>query len=532
MKPLILIILDGWGIAQPGPGNAISQITTQNIVSYWNTFPHTQLLAAGPSVGLPDGEPGDSETGHMNIGAGKIVEQDQLRISSSIKDGSFFSMPAFHSAIGHCKKNDSVLHIIGLLSDTGVHASFHHLGALAKLILDSNLPRVYLHVCTDGRDSPPHSAIQTLENVYLQYPVLKNIQIGTVMGRYYGMDRDRRWDRTEKAYDALTGKAPHSAHSFNQAIEEAYGRGETDEFIMPTTIMGTPRISSKDSVIFYNYRIDRPRQLTQAFCLANFEKENFPDTYSDDTSNNKTNDPRAHAFIRKNILSDLFFVTMTQYRHDLPCAVAYPPVSIQENLSKVISDHNLRQLHIAESEKERFVTYYFNGMTGIKYPQEVDITIASSDIGTYDKEPEMKAREISDFVIDAINSSQYDFVVVNYANPDMVGHSGDIKKTVNGCETVDREVKRLVDDVLLKKGLCVITSDHGHAEEMLSPKNEVQTEHTSNPVPCIICCNEYKNKNITLPPGVLGDIAPTLLHMMNIPQPVEMTGRNLLSGVV
>jgi 2,3-bisphosphoglycerate-independent phosphoglycerate mutase len=532
MKPLVLIILDGWGKAPSGKGNALSQMHTHYIDSLLSTFPHTELKAAGSAVGLPDGEPGNSETGHMNLGAGRIVEQDLLRISSSIKNKSFFANNEFQSAIDHCQKNNSSMHIMGLLSDTGVHASFHHLGALAQITHESNLPRVFLHLFTDGRDSPPQSAIQTLKNIYKQYPTLEKIPIATVMGRYYAMDRDRRWDRTQKAYDALTDNAPCEADSFIDAIQKAYARSESDEFVIPTCIKNTPRITRGDSVIFYNYRIDRPRQLTQAFCIPDFEQKYFSDTYSDNFSHISDTDNRAHPFTRKVVVSNIFFVTMTEYRRDLSCHVAYPPIVIRENLSKIISDNLLKQLHIAESEKERFVTYYFNGMTGMKYPGEDDKTVASSNVDTYDQEPEMKARQITDDVIEAIDAETYDFIVLNYANPDMVGHSGNIEKTILGCETVDRETQKLVNHILSKNGTCIITSDHGHAEEMLNSDGSMLTEHTDNVVPLIVCSNKFKNDPIELPRGVLADVAPTILSLFTIQPSKEMTGKNLLSGVL
>ena len=503
MKPLLLIILDGWGIAPEGPGNAISQITTDTIASYWNSFPHTQLLAAGTAVGLPEHEAGNSETGHLNIGAGRIVDQDVTRINRSITDGSFFTNSSFLDAISYSQAHGSNIHVMGLLSDAVVHASNNHLAALLRLFAKHHLANVYLHLFTDGRDSLPKSAILIFVQFENDTPELKRVKIATVMGRYYAMDRDNRLERTELARNALTENAEFTASSFQDAVTNAYERSETDEFIKPTIITDTtgtsyPRIRENDSVIFYNFRIDRTHQLTKALMMK---------------------------------VPHLYFVSMTEYETGTDCHVAYPPITIEQTLGEVLSKAGVHQLHAAESEKERFVTYYFNGLKEEPYDKEERIIVPSPKVATYDLVPAMSAVVLTDKITEAIKTNTYDFIVMNYANPDMVGHSGSVEATKTACETVDVQVKRIVEAVLSQEGTAIITADHGHAEEMISSKNEVQTEHTSNPVPCIICSNEYKNKNIVLLSGVLGDIAPTILHIMNIPKPIEMTGRNLLQGV-
>ncbi len=499
MKPLVLIILDGWGIAPPGPGNAISQITTHNIASYWNTFPHTELRSAGTSVGLPETEAGNSETGHMNIGAGRIVDQDLTRINRSITDGSFYENQTFIGAIEHSKNNNSNIHIMGLLSDEGVHASMGHLIALLTLMEKQRINSVYVHLFTDGRDSPPRSSIEIFSKLTKQNPVLKKYPIATVMGRYYAMDRDNRSERTKLAYTSLTDTTEYTATSLEEAVTHAYERSETDEFIKPVRICTYPRIQEHDSVIFFNYRIDRTRQLTKEFMSR---------------------------------MPEIYFVTMTEYETGMNCHKAFEPMKLAGTLGEAVSKHGFKQLHAAESEKERFVTYYFNGMHEKPYGNEDRIIVHSPNVATYDLEPAMSAVELTDKIIEAINQSKYDFIVMNYANPDMVGHSGNVNAAKKACEIVDGQVRRIVDAVIAQNGTAIITADHGHAEEMLSPTNEIQTEHTRNPVPLIICNTIYKNKNMSLPAGVLGDIAPTILHIMNISAPVEMAGHNLLSGVV
>ena len=505
MKPLVLIILDGWGIAPAGPGNAISQISTHTISSYWDTYPHTTLLAAGTAVGLPEHEAGNSETGHMNIGAGRIVDQDITRINRSIDDGTFYTNPTFLQAITESKNRNSNIHIMGLVSDAGVHASSGHLLALLKIMEKNNVQnKVFLHLFTDGRDALPKSALTIYAELEKQYPLLKTFPVATVMGRYYAMDRDNRVDRTELASSALTNAAESIASSFQDAVTNAYAKNETDEFIKPAIITDAtgapyPRIRENDSVIFFNFRIDRTRQLTKALITQ---------------------------------IPHLYFVSMTEYETGLDCHAAFTPLSVLNPLGSVIERAGLHQLHAAESEKERFVTYYFNGLKEEPYAHEERVIIPSPKVSTYDLTPSMSAVELTDKIIEEIKKNTYEFIVMNFANPDMVGHSGSVEATKKACETVEIQVQKIVEAVLALDGTAIITADHGHAEEMISPNSEIQTEHTTNPVPCIICSNAYKNKNISLPPGVLGDIAPTILYIMNIPKPMEMTGHNVLEGVV
>lgn len=537
--PLVLLVLDGWGMAPPGPGNAISLGQLTSIPNLWNTYAHTQLTASGEAVGLPSGENGNTETGHLNIGAGRVVYQDLLRINMAITDGSFSQNNAFLAAIAHARTHASRLHIMGLLSDSHVHASRDHLYGLLELVkkTEPNIP-VLIHVFTDGRDSLPNSApgfIKDLEDVCKRLNVG---QIATIAGRYYGMDRDLRWERTEKAYDALTKGANRFAPDALTAIEQSYKEGKTDEFIEPTVILDSsgeplPRIGDNDSIIFFNYRIDRPRQLTRAFILLDFETR--PPQFSFDPyavkyfhkHTNTNQDPRAKPFTRQRVLQNLFFVTMTQYERDLPCSVAYPPKAIPNTLGQVLSERNIRQLRLAESEKERFVGYYFNGQAEEPFPGEDRIIIPSPGVSTYDLKPEMSAWELTDRVIDRLSLGIYGFMLVNFANPDMVGHTGNIQAAIKACETVDECVGKIVEKVLAAGGACIVTADHGNVEEMLTRSGEVDSEHSVSPVPFIMISEQFSGYPSMLPSGKLGDVAPTILSYLNIPIPKDMTGFNL-----
>lgn len=535
-KPVVLCILDGWGIAPKGAGNAISLARTPNMNKFWSIYTHTQLIADGESVGLPKREPGNTETGHLNIGAGRIVYQDLPRINMSIADGSFFQNQALVGAIDHAKKNNSNLHLLGLVGGGGVHSDISHLFAILRLCNELNFDRVYLHVFTDGRDSPPTAAKEYISQIK---KVIDREKLGTfasVMGRYYAMDRDFRWDRTEKAYLCLTNENGKTAPTIDEAISESYLKGETDEFIDPTAISNTPRINNNDAVIFINFRIDRPRQLTKAFVETDFEqianKTDF-DPYTikylkkhvDEISDQ--NHPKP--FSRSSILTNLYFVTMTEYESDLPVHIAFPSLSVNNPLGEIISQNNLRQLRMSESEKERFVTYYFNGQRERPFEAEERLIIPSPKVSTYDLKPEMSAHSLTSQVISKINSGLYDVIIINYANADMVGHTGNILQTVVGCETVDSCLGELASAVVDGAGgVLIITADHGNAEEMINySTGGVDTEHNSNPVPFIVVGRDYENQR-QLPQGILADIAPTMLYILNIPVPSNITGRNLL----
>lgn len=543
MRPVVLIILDGWGEAPSGPGNAISLSKIPFFRKLLTDFPHTLLQASGDAVGLPKGESGNTETGHMNIGAGYIVHQDLPRINLSIADGSFFEKEAFLRAIDHARKYQSNIHLLGLIGSGGVHSNIEHLLALLQMMKEENYSRIYLHLITDGRDSPPKLASVYIKQIQSHIEHLGLGTIATIMGRYYAMDRDNRWERTEKAYFALTKGIGPKGKIPEEIINKSYETGLTDEFIIPSVIVKDGRpvalISENDSVIFFNYRIDRPRQLTKAFVLENFEKEaNIPDF-----------DPYSVKYYKKHIVEmpelsspfkrglkipHLFFVTMTEYSRSVHAsAVAFPPYIVFSPLGECIANQGLKQLRMAESEKERFVTYYFNGQRETPFISEDRIIVASPKVATYDLKPEMSAYELTDVLIKNIKSKKYDFMLINYANPDMVAHTGVIPATISACECIDACLAKVLPEILSVNGTAFVTADHGNAEELINPKTGgVDTEHSTYPVPFIAVNKTMKGKNIVLPVGILADIAPTILKFLHIKLPQSMTGRNLLENVI
>lgn len=537
-KPVVLIILDGWGIAPSGPGNAISLASLAFYPKLWVSYPHSELAASGESVGLPKNEDGNTETGHLNIGAGRVVYQDLPRINMEISDGSFFRNPAFVGAVEHTRTHASNLHLIGLIGAGGVHSNIEHLFALLQLAKKENFQNVYLHLFTDGRDSPPTAAITYLTEVKRELGSVGVGKIATIMGRYYGMDRDKRWERVEQAYLALTeGKGRHAA-SAEEAIWQAYPEGKTDEFIEPTIIVEGDKpialISDNDAVIFFNFRIDRPRELTKAFVLPDFSQANTLqgfDPYAIKYYKKHIAEPAvgSEPFTRKRFLRNLLFVTMTEYEKNLPVVVAYPPQAVSMPLGKVIANSSKRQLRMAETEKERFVTYYFNGQREDAFYGEDRIIIPSSKVATYDLKPEMSAYEITDTLISRIEAKLYDFILVNFANADMVGHTGVIPAAIKAVQTIDHCLERIIPVILSYDGACIITADHGNVEEMIdNSTGGPDTEHSIYPVPCIIIDRDFQGTPRQLQRGVLADIAPTVLHLMGIPKPSDMIGRNLL----
>lgn len=538
-KPVVLIVLDGWGIGPANAGNAITQAKLPNIRKYSVAYPHTQLTASGEAVGLPRGEDGNTETGHLNLGAGKIVYQDLPRINMSIADGTFNTNTAFLQAIDHVKKQNSVLHLMGLIGTGGVHSNINHLYALLAIAKQQGLgvDNVFLHLFTDGRDSPPTAAASYIQQIQQHLTTLNVGKIVTLMGRYYAMDRDHRWDRTQVAYNALTLGSPTCVTDPITAIRERYTHGETDEFIQPISICepNTPPhvMKDNDSIIFFNFRIDRPRQLTKAFVLPNFESgvssEGFdPYAIKYENSHIKPKGP-SETFKREKILSNIFFVTMTEYERNLPVIVAFPPQTVEIPLGRVVSEMGLRQLRMSETEKERFVTYYFNGQREDQFLNEDRIIIPSAQVTTYDLKPEMSAREITQTLIEKINTDLYDFILVNFANADMVGHTGNLKAAITACEVLDECVGKVVSNVDAKNGVTLITADHGNVEEMINNETgEIDTEHSTYPVPFLVVGNQFQNHSQMLPTGILADVAPTILTLMGIPKPDSMTGRSLL----
>lgn len=543
MHPVLLIVLDGWGVAPAGPGNAISQAKLPFYNQLLATYPHGLLQASGEAVGLPRGEDGNTETGHINLGAGYIVYQDLPRINLAIADGSFFKNQAFLGAIDHARKYESNIHLLGLIGSGGVHSNIEHLLALLQLMKEQGFTRVYLHLITDGRDSPPKSAGLYIKQILAYLDSLKFGKVASIMGRYYGMDRDFRWDRTEKAYKALTVDGSSGCKNPLEVIEASYKRGITDEFIEPTIIVekGKPvcLIKSNDSVIFFNFRIDRPRQLTKAFVLDNFQQDaNLPDF-----------DPFAVKYYKKHIteigsllppfkrgekLSHLYFVTMTEYSQNVKvAAVGFPPHVVAHPLGETISLQGLSQLHMSESEKERFVTYYFNGLRQNPFINEERVIIPSPKVATYDLKPEMSSFKLTDVLIEKIKQEKYHFIIVNYACPDMVAHTGNIPATIKACETVDSCLAKIIPEMLVANGTVFITGDHGNAEELIDPQTGgVDTEHSTYPVPFIAINKRWEGKSAALPTGVLADVAPTISDFMHIKKPAEMGSRNLLGNVL
>lgn len=482
-------------------------------------------------------EPGDSETGHLNLGAGRIVYRDQPRINMSIADGSFYQNAAFLGAINHARVNNSTLHLMGLIGPGMVHSNTEHLYALLWLCNQQIFRNVRLHLFTDGRDAPPKSSINYLEQIEEKLKNFSFGEIATVCGRYYAMDRDNRWERTEAAYNALVFGSGKKFKSAREAVESSYAEGKTDEFIPPSTIVDdkdNPRglIKAKDAVIFFNFRSDRARQLTFAFTLENFESLNFQNEIfpSCETNDAPANPVSPKSFNRQGFIRDLFFVTMTRYSKSLPILTAFPPKDVKLPLSRVISERGLRQLHLSETEKYPHVTYFFNGGREDRLPGEDLIEVPSPKVATYDLKPEMSAFETTRSLTSKIVTLVYNFIVINFANPDMVGHTGNLEATIKACEVVDECLGKIVNQSLDLGYSVIITSDHGNAEEMINLKNgEIDTSHSSAPVPFIAINKDLRGNYKTLPRGILADVAPTILNLMSLPVPSQMTGRNLLS---
>ena len=536
-KPVVLIILDGWGITEETRGNAIAQAKTPNLKKYWAAYPKTLLDASGEAVGLPKDEPGNSEAGHLNLGAGQIIFQELPVIDLSIADGTFFDIPAFLQAIEHVKKNQSHLHLLGLLGAGGVHSSLSHLFALIKLAKNHRLKQVYLHLFTDGRDSPPTAAPIYFNQVFAETKKLGLGQVASVIGRYYAMDRDLRWERTQKAYDLIVSGQGEVYADINEGLNKSYQKQITDEFIEPFLVTDGGQkhlIKDHDAVIFFNFRIDRPRQLTKAFVLPNFERLVKPrpafDPYAERYGQKQYVFPDGTTtFKRKKVLEDLFFVTMTEYEPDLPVVTAFVPEAVKMPLGRALAEKDLRQFHLAETEKERHVTYYFNGRREKAFPGEDRVEIPSPKVKTYDLQPEMAAYGVTEELIKRIKTGFYDFLLANYANPDMVGHTGVLKAAIKACETVDDCVGRVVSTTLNLGGVCLITADHGNVEEMIDLKTGgVDTKHSTNPVPFIVVSRTINHTGRRLNKGILADIAPTVLGLLGLEPPSLMTGKNLL----
>ncbi len=518
MTPVILVILDGWGINPEKRGNAIAQANTPTIDTIEKFYPAISLQASGIAVGLPWEESGNSEVGHLNLGAGRVVYQSLPRIVLAIRNGSFFKNPALLHAIEHSQKNKSCLHIMGLVSSGSVHSYIDHLYGLLELAKRKKVEKVRLHVFTDGKDSPPQEAADFLKKVQGQLKELADGKIATLIGRFYAMDRNQNWDRTQKAYECLVEAKGNTSNDPIKAIEDYYKEGLTDNFIKPTVItdgnaqkpLGT--IGDNDSVIFFNFRKDKARQLTESFVAPDFKE--FP----------------------KKKLKNLVFVTMTQHKEGLPAEIAFPPIEIKNHLTEVLSNAGKKILKVAETEKYAHVTYFFNGGKEIVYPGEERILVPSTTLPHYDQHPEMAAPEITKNIIQAVNENKFDLIVVNYANTDMVGHTGNLEAAIKATETVDNQITALFNLTSAKKCTLFITADHGNAEYMLNPRTgEIITEHSTSPVPLYLVTPENRKEgtskrlvDLKEPQGILSDVAPTILEFMKMPVPKEMTSQSLL----
>jgi 2,3-bisphosphoglycerate-independent phosphoglycerate mutase len=472
------VILDGWGCAPPGPGNAVELAATPIFDSLWRTYPHTTLEASGESVGLPAGQMGNSEVGHLTIGSGRVLFQDLVRVNKAIEDGSFFENAALKAAFARGER----VHLLGLVSHGGVHSHIEHLQALLRFAPE----KTWIHAFTDGRDVSPHSAVDDLA-------LLPAERIATVCGRYYAMDRDQRWDRTERAFNAVVHGEGERASDPVGAVRDSYERGITDEFIEPVVLEGRPRLDpARDSALFFNFRPDRARQFTQKLLEAGVD-----------------------------------ITTMTKYRGDLGAPVVFSEQDVQETLAEVLSEHDLRQLHVAETEKYAHVTYFFNGGREAEWSGEKRVLVPSPrDVPSYDHKPEMSAAQVTDRFVEELGAERYGFAVVNFANPDMVGHTGSIPATVKAVETVDRCLGEVIEAVGRHNGVALVTADHGNAEQMLERDGtSPHTAHTTNPVPLIVTSPDLALAD----GGALADLVPTVLRLLDLEQPLQMTGKLLTS---
>lgn len=508
-KAVVLIVLDGWGINVTKEANAIAEAHAPIYESLLRDWPHTQIQASGEAVGLPDGQMGNSEVGHLNLGAGRIVYQDSTRISKAVREGDFFKNPVLLSAMESVKQSKKTLHLMGLLSDGGVHSRLDHIFALFDMVKAQGITNVYFHAFLDGRDTPPSSAIAFITTLEEHFSKIGIGSIATVSGRYYAMDRDKRWERVQKAYEAMVMGEGIRKYSAVEAVKQSYEHGRTDEFVIPTIIL-KPRtnrplatMQGGDSVIFCNFRSDRAREITQALTdseFQGFKRQTFPKLSS--------------------------FVCLTTYDETFALPVAFAPVRLTNILGEIVSSHGLRQLRIAETEKYAHVTFFFNGGKEPPFPLEDRILIPSPrDVATYDKKPEMSAREITNALVEHITSGQYGFILANYANPDMVGHTGVLEAAIKAVEVLDECLGRVLRAAQEAGAYVLITADHGNLEIMSdSSTGQPHTAHTTDPVPFIA----IKKKVSLRQGGLLADVAPTVLDLLGIEKPADMTGSSLI----
>lgn len=511
-NPVTLIIMDGFGIGSETKGNAIKAAKTPRLDRFFKDYPFTTIGASGLNVGLPDGQMGNSEVGHTNIGAGRVVYQELTRITKSIQDGDFFTNPVLLSAMENARKPGTALHLMGLLSDGGVHSHNSHLYALLKMAKEQGISKVYVHAMLDGRDVPPASGTGYVKELKDKMKEIGCGKLATLMGRYYGMDRDTQWGRVQKAYDAMVCREGIQAADPVAAVEKSYrtidaeGKNITDEFVVPTVVAGGEAVKSGDSVIFYNFRPDRARELTRAFV-----------------------DPAFSGFERKGGRLSVHFVCMTEYDATMPnVQVAFSPEALKMTMGETVSKAGKTQLRIAETTKYAHVTFFFNGGEEVKFEGEDRVLIPTPDVATFDLKPEMSAYPVCDAVVERILSGKYDMVVLNFANCDMVGHTGIFDAAVKAVETVDECVGRVVDATLKMGGTALITADHGNADKMIAEDGTPFTAHTTNPVPFCVVGAPCKLRE----GGRLADISPTMLKLMGMPQPKEMTGASIVTEIV
>lgn len=508
-KPLVLMILDGWGISPCPDNNAVAMAKTPNLAGYLRDFPHVQIRTSGMAVGLPEGQMGNSEVGHLNLGAGRIVYQDFTRITKSIEDGDFFSNPVLLDCIAKAKASGGRLHLAGLLSDGGVHSHNTHLYALVRLAKQQGLHDVCIHCLLDGRDTPPQSGAGYLAELEAELQRIGCGQVATVMGRYYAMDRDNRWERVEKAYHAMVLGHGERRSSSVEAIQSSYAGNVTDEFVLPTVICADGRpvgtINDNDAVIFFNFRSDRAREITRALTFSQFD-----------------------GFPRQRVPRLAGYVCMTEYDATFGLPIAFEQQTLTNLLGGVLSEAGLRQLRIAETEKYAHVTFFFNGGVETPFPNEDRALIPSpKEVATYDQKPEMSAYLVADEMVKRLEQDCYDVVILNFANCDMVGHTGILPAAIKAVEAVDACASQVIEKVRSLGGAVLITADHGNAEQMVDEKGEPHTAHTTNPV-WLILVDDNRKGAVLKQGGKLADIAPTMLKLLGMPQPVEMSGESLL----
>jgi 2,3-bisphosphoglycerate-independent phosphoglycerate mutase len=555
IKPVVLLSIDGFGIAPPSNGNAVTLAKTPNYTYLLKNFPNGQLIASGESVGLPANEEGNSEVGHLTMGVGRVIFQSLMRIRASIEDNSFYDIPAFIQAIDHVNKNNSSLHILGLVSSGEVHASIDHFYALIELAKKREVKKVFLHIITDGRDAPPHEAKSLITEIKQKLKATPQIKISTISGRYYSMDRDQRWERTKMAYEAMVMGKGQAVTDPTQAIDAIYAQEKTDEFVVPSVVYGPDQkpvglVQNNDAVIFFNFRIDRPRELAMAFTMKDFENlEGFTIEERDEAAHHigKRTEKKqitisGPTFKREHWPQNLYFVTMTEYQKNIPVsAIAFPPIIVRDPLAKILADNGMAHYHLAESEKERMVTYY-NGMTDEQIPLETIKIVDSPKVSTYDKKPQMSTPQIVEAFIKALKEDKYTFYIINFACTDMVAHTGKLKPSIKAVEAADKGLGQIAQALFMVDGTFLISADHGNVEELISyptgsfyfttSQGSVDTSHSNNPVPIVIANNSLKGKPIKIPQGSLSDIAPTILNILNLPVPPTMTGKYLLEGLI